>query len=148
MAGVNPVLRLDITSGVLLSVIDAVQYGTGSTDASRPYSARPCLHIEELCSSACLLSDGQIVGNESPENIVQRYLAEISSTAPKGLDGHEDGQGTGDIRFVAVSLDFRGGHFVCCGQGLFWHGPMKNSCRRIHGQAHVDCLSPRLSHRG
>src|SRR5262249_20778715 len=56
--------------------------------------------VQGLCSRACLLSDGQIVGDGSPGNMVQRYLADIFSTAPQCLDERKDRQGTGEIRFV------------------------------------------------
>jgi homopolymeric O-antigen transport system ATP-binding protein len=60
--------------------------------------------IQGLCSRACLLSDGQIVGDGPPGSIVQRYLAEISSPIPECLDERKDRQGTGEIRFVGVSI--------------------------------------------
>jgi lipopolysaccharide transport system ATP-binding protein len=60
--------------------------------------------IQGLCSRACLLSAGQIVSDGSPGYIVQRYLADISSTAPECLDERTDRQGTGEIRFVGVSM--------------------------------------------
>lgn len=77
--------------------------------------------VQGLCSRACLLSDGQIVGDGSPRNIVQRYLAEISSTAPQCLDERTDRQGTGEIRFVAVSIVNSEGRPIesaLCGQDI------------------------------
>jgi lipopolysaccharide transport system ATP-binding protein len=77
--------------------------------------------IQGLCSRACLLSAGQIVGDGSPGYIVQQYLVDMSSTAPECLDERQDRQGTGEIRFVAVSVVNSEGlplESVLCGQDI------------------------------
>ena len=77
--------------------------------------------VQGLCSRACLLSDGQIVGDGPPRMMVEQYLAENSSAAAKCLDERKDRQGTGEIRFVGVSIVNSEGRPIdsaLCGQDI------------------------------
>jgi len=77
--------------------------------------------VQGLCSRACLLSDGQIVGAGPPRNMVEQYLAESSSAAAQCLDERKDRQGTGEIRFVGVSIVDSEGRPIesaLCGQDI------------------------------
>jgi lipopolysaccharide transport system ATP-binding protein len=77
--------------------------------------------VQGLCSRACLLSAGQIVGDGLPTEIVRRYFAETSEASSTSLEERKDRQGTGAIRFVKVSIiDGEGSPIATalCGQDI------------------------------
>jgi lipopolysaccharide transport system ATP-binding protein len=60
--------------------------------------------VQGLCSRACLLRGGQIVGEGLPAEVVRQYVAEASQGAPASLEERQDRQGTGKIRFVKTCI--------------------------------------------
>jgi len=77
--------------------------------------------IQGLCSRACLLSAGQIVGEGLPTEVVRRYLVETSQASLASLEERKDRQGTGAIRFVKVYVVDDRGHRIdtaLCGQDV------------------------------
>jgi lipopolysaccharide transport system ATP-binding protein len=77
--------------------------------------------VQGLCSRAYLLSSGQIVGDGLPTEVVTKYLAETSEAAPQPLEEREDRQGTGETRFIKVSIVNAEGRPIdtaLCGQDI------------------------------
>jgi lipopolysaccharide transport system ATP-binding protein len=77
--------------------------------------------VQGLCSRACLLSAGQIIGEGLPTEVVRRYVAETSQASLASLEERKDRQGTGKIRFVKVYIvDDKGRRIdtALCGQDI------------------------------
>ena len=65
--------------------------------------------IQGFCSRCYLLSNGQLIAEGSPRNVVEQYLAEVSFVPLVPLEQRTDRQGTGEIRVTDVSiLDSKG----------------------------------------
>jgi lipopolysaccharide transport system ATP-binding protein len=60
--------------------------------------------IQGLCSKCYLLSGGQLVAEGLPTSVVEQYLSEVSFVSPVPLEQRTDRQGTGEIRFLHVSI--------------------------------------------
>jgi lipopolysaccharide transport system ATP-binding protein len=77
--------------------------------------------VQRLCSRACFLSAGRIVGEGLPTEVVRRYFAETSQASPASLEARKDRQGTGELRFVkACVVDGEGRPIdtALCGQDI------------------------------
>uniref|UniRef100_Q01XL5 ABC transporter related n=1 Tax=Solibacter usitatus (strain Ellin6076) TaxID=234267 RepID=Q01XL5_SOLUE len=60
--------------------------------------------VEALCSSAILLSGGSVAASGPTGGIVQEYLSDIRGSAVTPLKDRKDREGSGAVRFTAVSL--------------------------------------------
>ncbi len=60
--------------------------------------------VQNLCQRAILLDSGQIIENDKPNVILEKYLSNSEAKAIISLAERCDRQGTGDIRFTAVQF--------------------------------------------
>jgi lipopolysaccharide transport system ATP-binding protein len=60
--------------------------------------------VEAMCSSAILLSEGQIRARGETKKIVEHYLRGVSRGDMQPLQDRRDRRGSGDIRFKSVSF--------------------------------------------
>src|SRR5690348_4692770 len=63
--------------------------------------------VQSLCHSAILLTDGHCTEKGRTHAIVQKYLKEMNRLAIMPLSQRVDREGSGDLRFVSVTLEGR-----------------------------------------
>lgn len=68
--------------------------------------------IESMCDSAILMVDGRSVTHGQTPFVVQEYLRDVSRINAMPLDKRTDRVGSGDIRFLSVSLEGHHGSAV------------------------------------
>jgi lipopolysaccharide transport system ATP-binding protein len=61
--------------------------------------------IESMCRSALLLDAGRCVAHRDTSLVVQEYLRNVGRVSATPLDVRIDREGSGDIRFVSMSLE-------------------------------------------
>ena len=93
--------------------------------------------IESMCESALLLDGGRCVVRGDPSLVVQEYLRNISRVSAAPLDLRLDREGSGDVRFVSMSLEGSHGFEVSafrCGAEATIHFVVENRTdRELHG---------------
>jgi len=85
--------------------------------------------IESMCDSALLLVKGQCAAQGHPTVVVQEYLHDISRANTIPLSERTDRSGSGDLRFVSVSLEAHNGSNVPafrCGAEAILHLIVEN----------------------
>jgi lipopolysaccharide transport system ATP-binding protein len=65
--------------------------------------------IEKLCDTGLLIAGGRCVATASIDAVIQRYLHEVSGLKAVALHQRNDREGSGNIRFVSVTLEGRPG---------------------------------------
>jgi lipopolysaccharide transport system ATP-binding protein len=89
--------------------------------------------IESMCRSALLLDDGRCVAHRDTSFVVQEYLRNIGRVSATPLDVRIDREGSGDIRFVSMSLEGSRGSEVSafrCGAEATIHFVVENRTDR------------------
>src|SRR5207245_982448 len=61
--------------------------------------------IQNLCTSAYLLTAGQVSASGSVNGVIARYLEDVSSVEYKPLSERNDRQGNGKLRFEDFEID-------------------------------------------
>lgn len=61
--------------------------------------------IQNLCTSAYLLTAGQVSASGSVDEVIARYLQDVSSVEYKPLSERNDRQGNGKLRFEDFAID-------------------------------------------
>lgn len=78
--------------------------------------------IESLCGSALFLVNGRCAAQGNTSDVVQEYLRDMSRASGTPLGKRTDRSGSGEVRFVSVSLEDRGGSnvsaFQCGAEGV------------------------------
>jgi lipopolysaccharide transport system ATP-binding protein len=85
--------------------------------------------IESMCGSALLLVDGRCGALGDTSVVVQEYLRHISRVSETPLDIRTDREGSGDVRFVSMSLESSRGFKVSafrCGAEATIHFVVEN----------------------
>jgi lipopolysaccharide transport system ATP-binding protein len=85
--------------------------------------------VESMCGSAMLLVDGRSVAQGDTPVIVQEYLRDMSRAGSTPLSKRTDRSGSGDVRFLSVSLVGRHGSAVSafqCGDEATLHFAIEN----------------------
>jgi lipopolysaccharide transport system ATP-binding protein len=88
--------------------------------------------VEGLCHSALYLAEGRCVAKGSTHAIVHAYLRQLNQSGLVPLSRRMDRLGSGEIRFVSVTLEGRGGQTVSafqCGAEATLHLEMENSSK-------------------
>jgi lipopolysaccharide transport system ATP-binding protein len=85
--------------------------------------------IESMCDSALLLVEGRCVAQGHPTVVVQEYLRDMSRAGAMPLSERTDRSGSGEVRFVSVSLESYNGSSVPafrCGAEAILHVVVEN----------------------
>jgi homopolymeric O-antigen transport system ATP-binding protein len=85
--------------------------------------------IESMCDSALLLVEGRCAAKGHPTVVVQEYLHDICRASTIPLSERTDRSGSGDVRFVSVSLEAHNGSNVPafrCGAEAILHLIVEN----------------------
>jgi homopolymeric O-antigen transport system ATP-binding protein len=92
--------------------------------------------VQNLCGRALLLANGRSIAIGDTDDILQSYLAEMRRDDGDPLDRRKDREGSGDVRFVSVSLEGSDGVPVTafrCGADSKLHILLHNrSGRELH----------------
>jgi lipopolysaccharide transport system ATP-binding protein len=85
--------------------------------------------VESLCGSAILLAHGRNVTHGKTSVVVQAYLRDMSRASTTPLDQRTDREGSGDARFVSLTLEGPNGSHVSafqCGTEATLHLVVEN----------------------
>ena len=97
--------------------------------------------VESLCASALLLVEGRCVAQGDTGTVVQEYLRDLSRVSAIPISDRTDRNGSGDIRFIALSLEGHRGSQVSafqCGTEAILHLVVEN---RTKGELGGLCIS-------
>jgi lipopolysaccharide transport system ATP-binding protein len=101
--------------------------------------------VESLCASALLLVQGRCVSQGDTAPVVQEYLHDISRLSATPLSDRIDRSGSGDLRFVSLSLENEQGVQVAalqCGSDgilrLVIENRTKRDLRGVHLSVGID----------
>jgi len=89
--------------------------------------------VESMCGSALLLVGGQCTARGSTPNVVEEYLRDLTRIAATPLRDRSDRSGSGELRFVSISLEGPGGSPVStfqCGTDAILHLVAENHTSR------------------
>ena len=93
--------------------------------------------VENMCNSALLLIDGQVVSQGTTSAVVQKYLGDLNSATATPLNVRTDRAGSGDIHFSSLSLEGSDGSSVSafkCGAEATLHFIAENrSDQKVRG---------------
>jgi lipopolysaccharide transport system ATP-binding protein len=96
--------------------------------------------VENLCGSALLLSEGRCVAFGDTPVVVQEYLRDMSHVIATPLGERSDRTGSGDVRFVSVSLEDHNGSNLSafqCGAEAILHLAVENRTESELRNAHI-----------
>jgi lipopolysaccharide transport system ATP-binding protein len=85
--------------------------------------------VESMCTSGILLVGGTCVARGSPMSVVQEYIRDIGRASRVPLSERADRRGSGDVKFLSVSLETTSGHRVAafqCGGDAVIHLVFEN----------------------
>jgi lipopolysaccharide transport system ATP-binding protein len=85
--------------------------------------------VESMCSHSLLLVDGHCVAQGDTSAIIQDYLRALSKLSGTPLQERTDRQGSGDLRFVSMTLEDSAGNPISnvqCGGCATFHFRLEN----------------------
>jgi lipopolysaccharide transport system ATP-binding protein len=85
--------------------------------------------VENMCGSAILLVEGRCIAQGDTSIVVQEYLRDMSRVTAMPLEERTDRTGSGDVRFLSVSLEGHHGSVVSafrCGDAAILHLAIEN----------------------
>jgi lipopolysaccharide transport system ATP-binding protein len=88
--------------------------------------------IESMCDSTLLLVEGRLVTQGNTPAVVQEYLRDMSRVSTTPLGERADRSGSGELRFVSVTLEGHSGSTVSafrCGSEAVLHFRVENQTK-------------------
>jgi lipopolysaccharide transport system ATP-binding protein len=96
--------------------------------------------VESLCGSALLLVGGRCAAQGETRDIVQEYLRDMNRASAAPLDERIDRTGSGDVRFISLSLEGPHGSHVSafqCGSEAILHFVVENRTNHDLREFHI-----------